>query len=386
MAKHNKSGLMPLGESLTTKPPSLLGRLFQGVANLLSAALGVLLGMLKTAVVWAASLAQAVIKGLFFGSLAVLESVGWLAARLAQGPQGMVEVAKVIDPWLRAFWPIVAMVIAGTTVFETAVRRSIDSTPHPELVYTIFTVAAAAAILSGAALVRYLREEQLATELLMLPAHERQPIMRSHQEGDFHTLLNQAAAPISPHLGEHRELVETELLACEEKALNRLNLPGYLGGALIGIGLVGTFIGLLAALADLAGVFSALMGGNVAAAASDPMALFSGMLAKLQEPMKGMATAFVASLYGLMGSLVMGLVVYSVRKSGLQAIARMRDLVRDHDRHIARALQRQAPAEADAATLNESLQVLNKHQEVLQLLLADLIRQSKADKDQPADR
>jgi hypothetical protein len=270
-------------------------------------------------------------------------------------------------------------------VFETAVRRSIDSTPHPELVYTIFGVASAAVVLCGLALVRYLREEQLATELLMLPAADRQPIMRSHKEGDFHTLLNQAAAPLSRHLGEHRELVETELLACEEKALNRLNLPSYLGGALIGIGLVGTFIGLLAALADLAGVFSALMGGNVAAAATDPMALFSGMLAKLQEPMKGMATAFVASLYGLMGSLIMGLVVYSVRKSGLQAVARMRDLVRDHDRHIARALQRQAPAEADAATLNESLQVLNKHQEVLQLLLADLIRQSKVDKDQPTD-
>jgi hypothetical protein len=82
-----------------------------------------------------------------------------------------------------------------------------------------------------------------------------------------------------------------------------------LGGALIGLGLVGTFIGLLGTLDELGNLFSALMGNSSAGATQADM--FKDMLQKLQAPMRGMGTAFVASLYGLMGSLLLGMVVMS---------------------------------------------------------------------------
>jgi hypothetical protein len=47
--------------------------------------------------------------------------------------------------------------------------------------------------------------------------------------------------------------------------------------------------------------------------------------------MRGMGTAFVASLYGLMGSLLLGMVVMSVRKTGGQVVKAIRESVRDYD-------------------------------------------------------
>jgi hypothetical protein len=304
----------------------------------------------------------------------------WLGNQLSSGPAGMRAIGRALDPWLRAFWPLIAVVVAATTVFQHAVRQSIASTPHPELVYTIFGVGLAAAVLAGQTLSRYLRDDQMAQSLLRMSPPERRAAIEALDDCDFKTTLTLSMTPMGKHPGEHREWVENDLLACEDHLFARLNLPTYLGGSLIGIGLVGTFVGLLAALADLAGVFSALMGGNVGGAGSDPMALFSGMLVKLQEPMKGMATAFVASLYGLMGSLLLGLVVYSVRKSGEQALASVRDVLRDQDRINTQAMLEQTAEEAvDPQRWAHQIDVLNKHQELLEMLLTDLIHTLKSD-------
>ena len=98
----------------------------------------------------------------------------------------------------------------------------------------------------------------------------------------------------------------------ESQMFARLSLPNLLSGSLVGLGLVGTFIGLLQTLDELSGVFAALGGGS----GSDSDAMFSTMIVKLQGPMQGMGTAFVASLYGLLGSLVIGLTVSSVKSAG----------------------------------------------------------------------
>jgi hypothetical protein len=123
--------------------------------------------------------------------------------------------------------------------------------------------------------------------------------------------------------------VENEMLEFEKSIGSQLTLPGFLGGALIGLGLVGTFIGLLGTLDELGNLFSALMGNSSAGATQADM--FKDMLQKLQAPMRGMGTAFVASLYGLMGSLLLGMVVMSVRKTGGQVVKAIRESVRDYD-------------------------------------------------------
>jgi LysM repeat protein len=53
------------------------------------------------------------------------------------------------------------------------------------------------------------------------------------------------------------------------------------------------------------------------------------MIVKLQGPMQGMGTAFVASLYGLLGSLVIGLTVSSVKSAGERLFRDVREFLNE---------------------------------------------------------
>lgn len=234
----------------------------------------------------------------------------------------------VWNHWLRAFWPVAAVLWAGAFVFREDVVASILSTPHPGLVYTIFGVLGSAVVLAGLCLHRYVREESFALRLKQAPAAQRVALLQNLRGASDLISVYRTALLSDATVQRHalQQKIEAELFAAEDHLLGRLTLPNYLGGALVGIGLVGTFVGLLGSLADLGALFASLM--NAGNSSSDPVAMFSDMLRRLQEPMKGMGTAFVASLYGLMGSLIMGLVTYSVRKSGTVALARARDFLR----------------------------------------------------------
>jgi hypothetical protein len=74
----------------------------------------------------------------------------------------------------------------------------------------------------------------------------------------------------------------------------------YLGRLLIFLGLLGTFWGLLQTVSSVGAAVSALSGS-----AGGEEDIFKLMKA-LEEPIKGMGTAFSSSLFGLAGSLVIG--------------------------------------------------------------------------------
>jgi hypothetical protein len=81
------------------------------------------------------------------------------------------------------------------------------------------------------------------------------------------------------------------------------SLLGYMSGLLVFMGLIGTFIGLLHMVGSMGGIIGSLAGS---AEAAGPDA-FQKLLGALQEPLKGMASGFAASLFGLFSSLVVGL-------------------------------------------------------------------------------
>lgn len=74
----------------------------------------------------------------------------------------------------------------------------------------------------------------------------------------------------------------------------------YLGRLLIFLGLLGTFWGLLQTVSSVGAAVSALSGS--AGSEDDILKLMQA----LEEPIKGMGTAFSSSLFGLAGSLVIG--------------------------------------------------------------------------------
>lgn len=94
-----------------------------------------------------------------------------------------------------------------------------------------------------------------------------------------------------------RSLLDSIYLRLEEQR----DLSRYLTGLLIFLGLLGTFWGLLATIASVADIIGGLSAG------SDALAMFATLKERLREPLAGMATSFSTSLFGLAGSLVVGL-------------------------------------------------------------------------------
>lgn len=88
----------------------------------------------------------------------------------------------------------------------------------------------------------------------------------------------------------------------DHKVAEEKSLLTYLSGLLVFMGLVGTFMGLLAMVGSIGGILSSLQ-----ATGSGGTEGFSKLLGDLQKPLGGMATGFAASLFGLGGSLVVGM-------------------------------------------------------------------------------
>ncbi len=78
-------------------------------------------------------------------------------------------------------------------------------------------------------------------------------------------------------------------------------LSRYMTGLLIFLGLLGTFWGLLLTVASVADVI-----GSMSVGSGDINALFEQLKSGLARPLKGMSTAFSASMLGLAGALVLG--------------------------------------------------------------------------------
>jgi hypothetical protein len=161
--------------------------------------------------------------------------------------------------------------------------------------------------------------------------------------------------------------VEREIGEVRESLGESLTMPNYVNGALVGLGLFGTFVGLIGTLEDLGALFQGLMStGNKDA---NPIDVFADMLKRLQAPMASMATAFVTSLYGLGGSLLLGLASLLAGKvagrvgDGLTELARVSEIVQP----------RAVPVLTTEAPDHEMLQLeLRLRAEQWQTVLADM--------------
>ena len=235
---------------------------------------------------------------------------------------------ELLGYWLKAFGPIGLAFIIGATWFRKAVVSSIESTPPPVLVYTIFVVLGIGVVVTAHALMTFVYEEDKIVMWRKCQTVESRMAFRERL-GDksalvpiFKLLTGDQPLP----LRMRQAAVEQELDSMEHSFTDMIALPNYIGGALVGIGLVGTFVGLLGTLDDLGKLFASL--GTAGSSSADPGALFGDMVRRLQEPMRGMGTAFVASLYGLLGSLLLGLTSLSVRETGLKVVEKMREAIR----------------------------------------------------------
>ncbi len=106
-----------------------------------------------------------------------------------------------------------------------------------------------------------------------------------------------------------QDAIESELHALSAEFDSRLELPSFLVGFMVAMGLLGTFIGLLETLTGIAGMLDG-MAGNGANLEEE----FVKLITELRKPLAGMGIAFSASMFGLVSSLMLGLMLLTVRR------------------------------------------------------------------------
>ena len=89
----------------------------------------------------------------------------------------------------------------------------------------------------------------------------------------------------------------------ESKLGEQRSLPAYITGLLVFLGLIGTFIGLMEMVGSVGGIIGGLQ--SLQQASGQAM---QQLLKSLEQPLKGMATGFSSSLFGLFGSLALGII------------------------------------------------------------------------------
>ncbi len=278
--------------------------------------------------------------------------------------------------WLAFLAPVVLVLVGALGFFRAAVVASIASTPHPELVYAILAVFFIGVVLATVTLWRYTRETLLAQAWMAASAGGRQRILEQEVSNTYlQHLLRLFKLPRLVPPAVQQAMVDQEVAAIEARLEDRLTLPQYLAGALVGLGLVGTFVGLLGTLEDLGKLFGALANTD-SSNTGNPADLFADMVRRLQEPMRGMGTAFVASLYGLLGSLVLGLQVLLVAKVGHQLSNLILNLVRQAaEEEASESFSRSRSAAVNAEV--EAKHLAGQHDQFMKLVLATLSEQAR---------
>jgi len=137
------------------------------------------------------------------------------------------------------------------------------------------------------------------------------------------------------HISE--DSIDSEIQTIRYELEQKLEGLTYLVGLLIGLGLLGTFIGLLETLIKAGAVLDLIGKGATSSGSGDAITgMFSQMVSALRGPLTAMGTAFSASMFGLAGSLVAGLMVLLLRRSNEAIVRRARHgLIRLSDASVA---------------------------------------------------
>jgi len=156
----------------------------------------------------------------------------------------------------------------------------------------------------------------------------------------------------------HSSAMEPEIEALEQYLNKRQELSQFLVGLMVGLGLLGTFVGLLETLVETSGLIATI--AKSAGGGADMEGEFAKIVGGLQKPLSAMGTAFSASMFGLVGSIVLGFQMVAVRKAATDLIETVRG---------------QVLSLAEKSSVNENVEISERF---LATLLADILEQHRA--------
>lgn len=119
--------------------------------------------------------------------------------------------------------------------------------------------------------------------------------------------------------------VEAGLRSLQGTLDSRQELAQFLIGFLVALGLLGTFVGILETLVEIGN----MIGGFASADLKNIDKAFMELIGDLMKPLKGMGTAFSASMFGLIGSLCLGLTMVAVRRCTEEFVTSLRHSINE---------------------------------------------------------
>jgi hypothetical protein len=219
--------------------------------------------------------------------------------------------------------PIV-LVLLGFAAFFDVVAGTMRGNPHPQINYLIFVLMAGGAAMMMHAVHRMNREGNFVQRFFVAAREGASPeVLREMVTGERYDVSNVlellAETQHAPVSDVQHAALEAEVHRFEARQNMRLYLPQFLSGAMVGLGLLGTFIGLLGALEEIGKLISAFTmveSGNASAAVRT-------LVDRLSSPMKSMGVAFSASLFGVLGSLIMSVLMVGVKRCASELVGAM---------------------------------------------------------------
>lgn len=208
------------------------------------------------------------------------------------------------------------LLLLGAATFFDAIMHTIYKNPHPQINYGIFVVTLFGGCLIIWGVHRIMTEGRLldrfSTELRGEANSERLLAISNTNDSDIAYVLRMMAASVNRTLShQEQSAIEHELHSAQARLESRHALPQFLTSLLVGLGLLGTFIGLLSALDDIGNMVSAF--GSLDVESADLFSVFRDMVTRMKAPMSSMAIAFSASMFGLLGSIVLGFMMVASR-------------------------------------------------------------------------
>jgi hypothetical protein len=211
--------------------------------------------------------------------------------------------------------PIVAL-LAGTIVFFDAIVGTVEGNPHPQINYLIFVLLTFGVVMVWLHVMRINRDARFIQEFYdAARADADAQALRSMVESKksdanaiFEIVTDLLGKPVS---SVQHAAVEGELSRFKAEQSRYLILPQFMGGMMVGLGLLGTFIGLLGALAEISNLINAFSITNT----GDAVGAIKMLVERLTAPMQAMGVAFSASLFGVLGSLIMGVLLVGLRNA-----------------------------------------------------------------------
>jgi hypothetical protein len=220
--------------------------------------------------------------------------------------------------------PVLAVVL-GTILFFDAIASTVNGNPHPQINYIIFGLIAAGCYQMTMHVVRINRE---AKHFYLYRKAVRSGASKDEIESMLEGVTRQYDVELLMQLIEElrgqslssvqHSAIEAELERFGARQNRRLMLSNFMSGMMVGMGLLGTFIGLLGALAEIGNLIGSF---SLGAGMADPVAAITELVARLTAPMQAMGVAFSASLFGVLGSLIMGALMVAVRSASSDLVA-----------------------------------------------------------------